>query len=129
VIEAEVIAANIDHTQFPLPESRESRGLGYPALVGAADLIGQMADFNYLRKLPALFHEFEEIGANAKLGCRSPADLRRGYPQFFWSTVDRHIASGLEYLKVTQEGRQWIASLYSHLFALEHRGHAVALAE
>jgi hypothetical protein len=129
VIEAEVIAANIDHTQFPLPDSRESRGTGYPALVGAADLIGQMADFNYLRKLPALFHEFEEIGANAKMGYRNPGDLKRGYPKFYWSTVDRHIARGLDYLKVTQDGRQWAASLYSHLFAVEHRDKAVVAAE
>lgn len=130
VIDADVIAANIDHTQFPLPESREARAPGFPALIGAADLIGQMADFAYLRKLPALFHEFEEIGANARLGYKTPADLRRGYPQFFWSQVNRVIAPGLEYLKVTQEGRQWIASLYSHLFAVEHRGRAaVAAAE
>lgn len=129
VIDPETIAANIDHTQFPLPESSASRGSGYPALVGAADLLGQMADINYLRKLPALFHEFEETGANTRLGYRTPADLRRAYPQFFWNSVHQHIAPGLAYLKVTQEGRQWVASLYSHLFAMEHRGKAVVAAE
>jgi len=126
VIDPDVIAANIGHTQFPLPDSEESRGCGFPALVGAADLLGQMADMNYLRKLPALFHEFEETGANARFGYRTPADLRRAYPRFFWTQVSGHVAKGLEHLKVTQEGRQWIASLYSHLFTVEHPERAAA---
>ena len=29
----------------------------------------------------------------------------------------------LRYLRVTQEGQQWIANLYANVFAMEHRGH------
>ena len=129
IVDAEQIAANIGHTQFPLPEHDEVQPRGYPALVGAADLIGQLADFNYIRKLPALFHEFEEIGANARYGYVTPADLRRGYPRFYWTAVSPVVQTGLEYLKVTQEGRQWVASLYSHLYAEEHRGAVVYAAQ
>src|SRR5215472_17154263 len=45
----------------------------YPALLRASDLIGQLADPNYMRKISALFIEFEETGMNKKLGHNSAA--------------------------------------------------------
>jgi len=33
--------------------------------------------------------------------------------------MDRYIQKGLEHLSVTQEGRQWTANLYAHVFAAE----------
>ena len=45
----------------------------------AADLIGQLADPNYLRKQTALFHEFVETGIAERLGFTSPADLAERY--------------------------------------------------
>ncbi len=121
IIDAEVIAANIELTRFPVPDNKDHQSTtSYPALIRAADLIGQLADPHYLRKLPALFYEFQETGVNEQLGYRSPADLRQSYPSFYWGMVSRYIQEGLEYLRVTQEGRQWIANLYSHVFASEH---------
>ena len=87
----------------------------------AADLIGQLADVNYLRKIPALFAEFSETGVNQRLGYRSPADLRAKYPESFWTKVSPYIGHGLRYLSVTQEGKLWISNLYSHVFSQEHR--------
>jgi hypothetical protein len=43
----------------------------YPALLRASDLIGQLADPNYMRKVSALFVEFAETGMNEKLGYNS----------------------------------------------------------
>jgi hypothetical protein len=69
----------IEHTRFPFPEDEQHSSTGdYPGLVRAADLIGQVADVNYLRKIPALFAEFRETGVNEKLGFRNPEDLRTG---------------------------------------------------
>lgn len=122
VIDAEVIAANIELTRFPVPDDTDHQATNsYPGLVRAADLIGQLADPNYLRKLPALFYEFQETGVNEQLGYRSPMDLRSSYPSFYWGMVSRYIQDGLHYLRVTQEGKQWIANLYSHVFASEHK--------
>jgi hypothetical protein len=118
-----VIEANIEHTRFPVPQDDEhSSRVDYPALVRAADLIGQLADPNYMRKIPALFAEFTETGTCDKLGYRNPGDLRAAYPSFFWKAVTPYITEGLRYLRVTQEGKQWIANLYAHVFAEEHRG-------
>ena len=52
-----------------------------PALVRAADLIGQLGDPNHSRKLNALYYEFVETGIAAQLGYRSPADLAEQYPE------------------------------------------------
>ena len=121
VIDVEAIVNNIRHTRFPTPIENDYPGTNdYPALVRAADLIGQLADSEYLRKLPALYYEFEEIGTNAKLGYQSPADLRTKYPGFFWNVVHPYVGDGIRYLSVTQEGRQWKANLYAHIFAAEH---------
>ncbi|MEK7990012.1 MAG: Npun_R2479 family HD domain-containing metalloprotein [Thiotrichaceae bacterium] len=122
VIDAEVIAANIELTRFPVPNDTDHQATGtYPGLVRAADLIGQLADPNYLRKLPALYYEFQETGVNKHLGYGSPLDLRRNYPQFYWNMVNSYIQDGLRYLRVTQEGKQWIANLYAHVFSSEHK--------
>lgn len=122
VIDAEVIAANIELTRFPVPDDSDHQStFSYPGLVRAADLIGQLADPHYLRKLPALFYEFQETGINEQLGYHSAYDLRTSYPLFYWGSVSRYIQDALHYLRVTQEGKQWIANLYSHVFASEHK--------
>ena len=117
-----MIATNIERTRFPIPDGSDHQGTAdYPGLVRAADLIGQLADPGYLRKVPALYYEFEETGTNAKFGYTSPADLRTDYPSFFWATILPYIQDGLRYLSVTQAGKQWIANLYAHVFSLEHQ--------
>ncbi|MBI2838346.1 MAG: metal-dependent phosphohydrolase [Acidobacteria bacterium] len=121
VIDADLLAANIEFTRFPVPYEGDRKKTGdYPGLVRAADLIGQLADPQYLRKHPALYREFEEIGAAREYGYNSPADLTDAYPRFYWNVVQPYVGDALRYLRVTQEGRQWIANLYSHVFAVEH---------
>lgn len=121
VIEAEVIVRNIEHTRFPVPQDNDHQGtVDYPGLVRAADLIGQLSDPNYLQKLPALFQEFQETGANKRLGYEHAGQLRSGYAGFFWNVAMPYIKDGIRYLGVTQEGKQWIANLYSNVFCVEH---------
>ena len=121
MIDAEVIAASIERTRFPVPNDCDHQGTAdYPGLVRAADFIGQLADPQRTRKLPALFYEFEEVGVNAKLGYATPADLRNDYPAFYWNVVNRYIQDGLRFLRVTQEGKQWILNLYAQVFVIEH---------
>jgi hypothetical protein len=91
-----------------------------PGLARAADLIGQLGDPEYLRKIPALFYEFEELGHNAQLGCDSPGELRHSYAQFFWDVVHKYVEDGVKLLRVTQEGKEWISRLHSHVFECEH---------
>jgi hypothetical protein len=122
VLDADRIAAAIELTRFPVPDDEEHSATNdLPGMVRAADLIGQMGDLNYLRKVAALWREFEETGANAKLGYESPADLRKGYAKFFWGVVRPYIEDSLLELQVTQEGKQWIANLYANVFAAEHQ--------
>ena len=117
------IETNIEHTRFPVPEDEQHESTNdFPGLVRAADLIGQLADINYLRKQAALFNEFRETGMSSKLKYNSVADLRANYPDFFWKRVRPYIGDALRYLRVTQEGQQWIANLYANVFSVEHRG-------
>lgn len=51
----------------------------------------------------------------------TPPDLVDAYPRFFWSTVEPYIGDALRYLNLTSEGKQRIANLYSHVFAIEHQ--------
>jgi hypothetical protein len=120
-IDGERIAAAIELTRFPVPDDDDHAATSTEAgLVRAADLIGQLGDLLYLRKLNALFHEFAETGINDKLGYESPADLVDRYPQFYWSKVEGYLGDALRYLDMTMEGKRWIATLYSHIFAIEH---------
>ena len=120
------IEDNIEHTRFPFPEDDQHASTDdYPGLVRAADLIGQLADINYLRKTSALFSEFRETGMAETLQYRSADDLRANYPNFFWQVVRPYVGDALRYLQVTQEGKQWIANLYANVFAMEHKGRIV----
>jgi len=121
IIEADRVASYIELTRFPVPDDRDhTETHDVPGLVRAADLIGQLADPNYLRKHPALFYEFQETGVNEQLGYKTPADLARSYPHFFWNVVSPYVQDAISHLRVTQKGKQWVANLYAHVFATEH---------
>src|SRR5215213_6149899 len=108
-VDPDRVAAAIELTRFPVPDDQAHQETANEGgLVRAADLIGQLADPNYLRKQTALFYEFVETGTAEKLGLTSPADLADGYVKFFWTTVEPYIGDGLRYLQLTPQGRQWI---------------------
>jgi hypothetical protein len=120
-IDGERIARAIELTRFPVPDDGDHAETDTEAgLMRAADLIGQLGDPLYPRKLNALFHEFAELGVNDKLGYASPADVAERYPSFFWSKVEPYIGDAIHHLEMTMEGRQWVAQLYSNVFAMEH---------
>ena len=120
-IDPERIARAIELTRFPIPEDGDHDETATEAgLVRAADLIGQLGDPYYPRKLNALFHEFVETGMAARLGFESPADIAERYPRFFWSKVEPYIGPALDHLDRTVDGKQWIANLYGHVFIEEH---------
>ncbi|MCP4350789.1 MAG: metal-dependent phosphohydrolase [Desulfobacterales bacterium] len=120
-INAELIASLIEMTRFPIPDDEFHKDTGsYAGLVRGADLIGQLGDPNYLRKIPALFYEFEEMGTNKMIGYKNAEDMRKSYAKFFWGVVHPYIQDALSYLRVTQEGKQWISNLHSHVFTIEH---------
>jgi len=120
-IDGERIARAIELTRFPMPSDDDHAETDTEAgLLRAADLIGQLADPLYPRKINALFYEFAETGVNGKLGYSSPADLAERYPGFFWTKVEPYICDARRHLEQTVEGRQWLAQLYSNVFAIEH---------
>jgi hypothetical protein len=115
------ITEAIEQTRFPPPPDRKPTDAGIvPRLVQAADLIGQLGDPLYAKKVNALFYEFDEIGMNRQLGYSSPADLVDKYPEFFWNSVSMHLGEGIKYLNLTVAGRQWIANLHHHVLCAEN---------
>ena len=120
-VDAERVARAIELTRFPVPDDGDHAETATEAgLMRAADLIGQLGDPLYPRKLNALFHEFHEAGLCATLGYADPADLAERYPAFFWSKVEPVIGDAIRALDLTVEGRRWVANLYAHVFAIEH---------
>ncbi len=121
LIDSEVIKSNIELTRFPVPTADDHQGTSsFADVVRAADLIGQLSDPRYLRKITSLFYEFEETGMNKVLGYKTPADLRNNYPKFYWNGVYPYIKDALRYLSLTQQGKQIVANLYSNVFVVEH---------
>ena len=126
-IDTDAIVSCIEMTRFPIPNDElHQQTNGYAGLVRAADFIGQLGDPSYLRKLPALYYELEEVDKNAKIGYNSLDDMRSNYARFYWDVVSPYIQDALDYLRVTQEGKQWIANLHSHVFDIEHRSAMMA---
>jgi hypothetical protein len=124
-LDVEIICKNIERTRFPVPSEEDHQASGdMPGLLRAADLIGQLADPRYIQKITALYAEFKETGQAAKLSYTNAADLRSGYPRFFWDVVSPFIGDGLRYLRRTQEGQSWVANLYANVFTEEHEAPA-----
>ncbi|MCP4329353.1 MAG: metal-dependent phosphohydrolase [Alphaproteobacteria bacterium] len=121
-IDEERIINSIELTRFPVPEGGDYANTeSEAALVRAADLIGQMADPFYHRKINALYYEFAETGMTEVLGYDSPADLVERYPEFFWGNVEPYIQPAIRYLEMTTEGKQWVANLYNNVFQVGRR--------
>jgi hypothetical protein len=121
-VDGERIARAIEMTRYPVPKGGQHDETDTEAgLVRAADLIGQLADPLYLRRLNALYYEFMETGMAAQCGYANPADMIEKYPAFFWENVEPYIGPALGLLELTIEGKQWIANLYSHVFTIEHQ--------
>jgi hypothetical protein len=119
-IDIDLINAYIEKTRFGPMEDTPADLYDYPMLTKAADFIGQLGDPSYLRKIPALYYEFEEQGINQRIGYKSPGDMRHAYAKFFWEQVHQHIEGGMHYLRITQVGKQYLANLFAHVFAVEH---------
>lgn len=120
-LDVERLCRAIELTRFPVPEGGDHAETDTEAgLVRAADLIGQLADPAYPRKLAALFAEFRETGVSEQLGCTDPADLAECYPSFFWRHVEPYVGPALRHLERTATGRLWVAQLYAHVFVEEH---------
>ena len=120
-VDAVKIAEYVEMTRFPPPPDekyKDTKGLG--GLVRAADFVGQLGDPDYFRKTPALFYEFQELGLNAKFGYNSPHDMRKNYASFYWEQVNPYLKDALAYLRLTEDGKQWVANMHSHVFDSEH---------
>jgi len=75
------LSVKIDNINFI---SEENRLLG--KILGVADLVGQMSDWNYLEKLPALFEEYQE---GKVPGYKTEFDLIRETPDFWRFSQER----------------------------------------
>jgi len=112
IINVDIIGQNIELTRFPVPKDDDHKDItGYPGLLRAADLMGQMSDPRYQIKIPALFAEFKETGEADHLGYKTPQDLRDGYPSFFWKLVLPYVKPAIKHLQVTQLGKQYMNNL------------------
>jgi hypothetical protein len=67
-------------------QSREHEILG--KILGTADLIGQMANENYLQKLPLLYYEFKEAGIKCY---KDEHDLLKKTPAFWEMVQERFV--------------------------------------
>ena len=119
LIDVSTISGHIEMTRFPVPDDKHYQNVeSFAALVRAADLIGQMGDPLYQKKLPRLYSEILETGEASRLGYATADDLRAQYQDFFYARVYPYITEGLKFLRKTQDGQQWIANLFHQVHEL-----------
>ncbi len=116
LVDVDTVQQNIERTRFPVPDDPQyQQTADYPGLVRGADLVGQLSDRRYLRKLAAVYFEFEEIGFNENTGYRNPGDLLTNYPSFYAARVAPYVQESLAYLSATAAGRDIIGLLNANL--------------
>ncbi|MEZ5596218.1 MAG: hypothetical protein R3E84_07485 [Pseudomonadales bacterium] len=120
LLDLDLLCGHIEMTRFPVPKKEEYQKLdSFGALVRSADLLGQMADPQYLKKLSRLFAEFIETGEAARQGFKTPGELRAKFSGFFNAQVRPYVGEGLRHLRRAPDGQQWIANLHHHLHVNE----------
>ncbi len=97
--------------------SRENELLG--KMLGTADLLGQMADRNYLEKLPFLYREFKE--ANIE-GLGTELDFLDSTPGFHQMTIDRltHELGGVNLFMRDHFRKRWRVDENLYMNAIEN---------
>lgn len=129
LIDLEIICDNIEYTRFPAPQDPfYDETASYRGLTRAAHYIGAIAEPGYMRKLHALFLEFEENGLVHRMGFSSAVDFRAGYTEFYDELILHRIDDAVRYLNATCEGAQWVASMNAHLHAEKHHEAAMGIA-
>ena len=114
--DVEMLKRYIEVTRFPVRREQSDQPADtVSSLVRAADLLGQMADPLYMKKLSRLFAEFLETGEVQRQGFYNTGEMRKRFPDFFEQQVRPHVGEGMKCLGKTQDGQQWIANLYHHL--------------
>lgn len=122
IVDPERLSAGIDYTRFPAPDDPEYSDVdSEPALVRAADLIGQLADPLYPQKLTNLYYEMLETGAAGALGYGSALDMVDAFPEFFRGLVEPFLGPALHFLQQTSEGKEWVNRL-QRVVALTENG-------
>jgi len=120
VLDAEFLAEAIACTRLPIAACAPVAAPGWPGLLRAAQIIGMVADPDFLLKLTPLFLELKEIGQHEALGYADVAALRARYPNLFWTHFAPHLGRATRYLRATDDGRQWLANMNAHLLSEEH---------
>lgn len=116
-IDPDAVSEMIEYTRFDGEALRSNRETGtFPGLVRAADLIGQMASPQYLKKMWHLYHEFEETGALSDQPFDTVDGMRRFYPDFYDKVAGPLVQDAIHLLEMTMEGRMIVASLYYNLY-------------
>jgi len=122
-VDCNLVNACIENTRFPVPDRTKPVTDSWPDLVRGTDLVGQLADPNYLHKIPLLFREFQESDPTRATAYESAEQMIALYPNFFWKDAFPFMTSAVKCLGQTASGRIWISSLYSQVFQIEHAQH------
>lgn len=120
VLSAERMAENIEYARFPPPTDRNLDTDTYPGLLRASHIIGAIADPSYMLKMTPLMIELEESGMANQLGYKTPLEFRNNYDKLFWTVLHPIVADGIALLKMTDQGREWLANMYAHVLMVEH---------
>jgi hypothetical protein len=121
VLDAALLAGNIEYARFPPPAGRNLDTATYPGLLRAAQVIGTVADPDFRLKIKRLMLELTESGLTDQLEVASVEGFVAGYPKLFWTVLHPRIAAGMALLKYTGEGRVWLADLQAHVLRQENR--------
>ncbi|NVO29294.1 metal-dependent phosphohydrolase [Donghicola sp. C2-DW-16] len=110
LVDEDRLAQAIACTRFP-PKDHSVDLHSEPALLRAADLIGQIADPLYSRKLTNLFYEMSELGTAAAQGYKTPGDMVTVFPKFYRGIVAHLLGPAMKYLNETGAGQEWVQRL------------------
>jgi hypothetical protein len=111
----------IEYTRFEGPALKANKQTAsFAGLVRAADLIGQMASPNYIKKMWHLYQEFKETGSLEKQPFDNVYDMRKFYPDFYNKVAKPLVTEAVDLLEMTMEGRTIVASLYYNLYHTCH---------
>ncbi len=66
--------------------------------------------------------EIEESGLSDILGTSTVSEFRKNFSSIYWKALHPKITDGIEFLKLTEQGRSWLANMHADILMLEYEG-------
>ena len=111
----ELVARSIEFTDILNIEQQQVKMGTIDKYNRATQIISLMSDSNHNRKLAEYYYSAKEAGVLDEINFPDLGQFKEKWAQYFWDTLYSDVAETILMLRETDQGRNIVSSIYTHL--------------